>query len=687
MHKALKKRIAAALSALLLTLPAQALALDPVMPLASLGGGEVGTAYTVLDGSGTIESFRVGIVGPLAGGKGTSPKLMARASGSAVERAGGILQGMSGSPVYIDGCLVGAVASGMKDLDPYTFFITPIEEMLPLWNMPDKKNKNRLSRTVDLKKYAETRAKEAEAKAKEEAEAKAAKAGEQQTGEAAKAEGAAKDAPAKGEGAAKEEPTTDKAPAEAPKPAKTAEEQTKEPAAEAAESAEKTAAGMARAPGEEPKDMLFVSGFNQAGLGFLERGLGKSFQLMPMGLEAGTGMLATDYNAELYPGSAVGVAVVYGDFLVGATGTVTAVDGKRILAFGHPFMHRGNVNYFMTDASVVGTYSGVSNGMKIANIGNIIGRINQDREAGIAGILGTFPAVVPMNVHVEDKELARSEDYGVRIAYDEDYLAQLVGGVAYAALSKTSDTQSAATASLAFTIRTDAVPEGEVTRKNMFYNTSDVGQIAVGELMQAMDYICLNKDRESDIVDVKVDISLENERKTATLISATPDKAKVLPGETVTFKTIIKPYRGEKETLEIPYTVPDMQPEGRMNLDVRGGGFVPVSAAALLQQAGLVTAGNPEEKEQTTADRLKAMVEAGRNNEIIITPGAAQQPLSEREQRKLLEAAKERAQAEARNHKVEFLKDEGKKPGETKFETPYIIDNVIHATLQIEKSK
>ena len=291
-----------------------------------------------------------------------------------------------------------------------------------------------------------------------------------------------------------------------------------------------------------------------------------------------------------------------------------------------------------------------------------------------------------MSVHVEDKSLARKDDYGVRIAYDEDYLAQLVGGVAYAALTKTSDTKAGATANLTFTIRTDAVPEGVITRQNMFYNNADVGQLAVGELMLAMNYICLNKDKESDIVDVKVDISVENERKTASLISATPDKTKVAPGETVTFKTVIKPYRGEKETLEIPFTVPDNQLEGRMNLDVRGGGFVPVTAAALLQQAGLVT-GSPDEKEKTTADNLKALTEAGRNNEIVIAPGAAQQPLSEREQKKLLEAAKAQARAQAKNHKVEFLKKDKDKQGEAKLATDYIIDNVIHATLQIERNR
>ena len=234
------------------------------------------------------------------------------------------------------------------------------------------------------------------------------------------------------------------------------------------------------------------------------------------------------------------------DFAVGATGTVTAVDGKKILGFGHPFLHRGNVNYFMTDATVVGTISGQSNGMKIANIGNIIGRISQDRETGIAGTIGDL--VVPVKVRIQDTTLGRTDDYGARIAYDEAFLPELSGGIAYAAINKTSDTLAGATANVHFTIRTNAADGGKFERSNMFYNTADVGQIAVGELMQAMNVICSNTDQESDIVDVQVDVQMENGRKTATLVSAVPDKTTVKAAFLVKFTTTIKPYRRDKET-------------------------------------------------------------------------------------------------------------------------------------------
>ncbi len=436
-----------------------------------------------------------------------------------------------------------------------------------------------------------------------------------------------------------------------------------------------------------PKGQIFAAGFDAAGMKFLSKSLGLgATQLTAVG---GASNAGTDYDASLAPGSAVGVAVVCGDFTVGATGTVTAVDGNKVLAFGHPFLHKGNVNYFMTDATVVGTIAGQSNGMKIANVGNIIGRINQDRETGVAGRLGEFPSVVPVKIHVKDASLGREDTYGARIAYDEDYLAQLSAGLAYAAMSKTSDSLGESTAQLSFTVRTNAAADGKFVRKNMFYNTTDVGQVAVGELLQAMGIICADADKEADIVDVQVDVDVEAGRKTATIVSAIPDKTTARPGETVQIKTTIKPYRKDKETLLIPYTVPENQPDGTLNLDVRGGGMVPVTPLMLLQQTTGVAVQSEADKAQTTADKLKALAETGRNNEIIIAPGAAAQPLTEKEQKKVLReaaAAAKRAAAAAKSapRKVDFLHKAAKAEGQTKFETNYIIDNVAHVTLKVD---
>ena len=706
----MRKVIATGIAAMFFaTAAVPAHAMDPILPFQDVKGGMTGTAYTVVDSSGEIRSFDVDIVGNMDNGKGSSRMIMARARGPVIEQAGGILQGMSGSPVYVNGRLVGAVAAGIKEMTPYTFFITPIEDMMKLWTMPDTKNKTRL-KTVNIHKVVEERKKE-EARAKEadnkkaetngnaifnrvmdviheaedtaaETKAKQEKA-EQEKAEAEKAKAAAaentavksaenadaKDADGKDVDAEAENAAAPEKQAEAVA-AETAATETA-PAKDA--SAEKPAASEKKELTKQPKAVMYLSGFNEPSIDFLQKNvpMGHDVTFMPMGVRT-EGEGNTLYNASLQPGSAVGVAIVYGDFAVGATGTVTAVDGKKILGFGHPFLHRGNVNYFMTDATVVGTISGQSNGMKIANIGNIIGRISQDRETGIAGTIGDFPTVVPVKVRVQDSTLGRTDDYGARIAYDEAFLPELSGGIAYAAINKTSDTLAGATANVHFTIRTNAADGGKFERSNMFYNTADVGQIAVGELMQAMNVICSNTDQESDIVDVQVDVQMENGRKTATLVSAVPDKTTVKPGDLVKFTTTIKPYRRDKETLLIPYRVPVTAPEGPLTLDIRGGGVAPITQ---------------EDKTTTTKDKLQSLKRTGRNNEIIIAPGASVVPMTPAQQRKAAREAAKAARGAAQQRKFSFSLNAPKNetPGETKFTTNYIIDNVIHTTLQVER--
>ncbi|WP_399558896.1 SpoIVB peptidase S55 domain-containing protein [uncultured Selenomonas sp.] len=757
-----------------------AASLPPTLPLSEVYPGMEGTAYTVVDESGEIVPFHVDVVGTYEEGSSTN-RIMAKASGPVVERTGGTLQGMSGSPVYVDGALVGALSAGIKGMSLYTFFITPIDEMLPIWDMPDykavhlKKEKKEKAADADEpmgegigegageggeggteqtagkraklekeelpelaggtaekpdKKPAGKQGKDSEKREKAEKEKSAAAeekktkaeekpapekeesakaeekpAGEKKkpaeaekkpAGEGEKPEGARKK-PAKAKGNPAE---TGKKPAEAMKePTK----ETKEPAEASKKPAEEKPAEKKPVPEEgakpaakkhetQAKSTLYLAGFGRSGSAYMED------KLSALGFKAGempafgtpTPGAHVVYDAALAPGSAVGVAVSYGDFSVGATGTVTAVDGKRVLAFGHPFLHKGNVNYFMTDAKVVGTISGPTDGMKIASIGNIIGRINQDREAGVAGIIGAFPESVPMRVRVKDTSLGYDRKFAAQIAYDEDFLPVLVPGIAYAAMGKTSDTIGEATANLKFTIRTTAGEDGKIERSNMYYTASDVGQASVGELAQVMTLLCQNAEEEADVTSIDVDIEMESTRKTASLISAVPEKPSAKPGETVNFRTTIKPFRREKEELLIPYHVPESQAPGVLSLDVRGGSFIPVTAALLQNALGIDTSAE-EDKTQTTADKLKQFLQLGRNNEIIVAPAIAPKlPLSAEEKKEAKKRLKkpESVPRKKQEKRIDLLGQKAKEQGnpfETKFETGYVIDNVIHTSLLIEE--
>jgi hypothetical protein len=105
-----------------------------IFPLKDIRTGQHGIGRTVFKGN-QVEEFQVEILGVL---ENLGPKqsiILARLSGGPLEQTG-VMQGMSGSPVYIDGRLVGAVALGFSFAKEPIAGIRPIEEMLALNDSP-----------------------------------------------------------------------------------------------------------------------------------------------------------------------------------------------------------------------------------------------------------------------------------------------------------------------------------------------------------------------------------------------------------------------------------------------------------------------------------------------------------------------------------------------------------------------
>ena len=114
--------------------------------------------------------------------------------------------------------------------------------------------------------------------------------------------------------------------------------------------------------------------------------------------------IAPDGEAPTGPlreGDAIGVSLIGGDLEMGATGTVTHIDGDRVYAFGHPFYNLGPAEFPMTRAHVFTMLPSLMTSFKISSLGETIGTMQQDRATAIAGTLGKGPALVPMTITVD----------------------------------------------------------------------------------------------------------------------------------------------------------------------------------------------------------------------------------------------------------------------------------------------
>jgi hypothetical protein len=331
-------------------------------PLNQIRPGMTGTAWTVFQGS-TPEPMQVEILGVLRGARGPGQDLiLARLHGDKPEYTG-VVEGMSGSPVYIDGKLAGSLSYriGQFTKEPIAG-ITPIEQMLEVRDIP-------LGDVSPDLSVAETQA-----------------TPPVPGSSIAASDYAANQSPLLPR-AAGSQPDMSFQPLDTPlvmsgflpEAIRFWQQQT------AGTSLEPVAAGGS------------LDGMSSAGMssGTMSSGLASSAQSTP---GSAAGSIA---NSTLIPGSAVSMQLIRGDLEVSATCTVTWVDPKQLLACGHPVLGAGPVSMPMTTADVVATLASPLNSFKIVNTGVTVGAFTQDRESAIRGVLGAQAHMIPVHIDID----------------------------------------------------------------------------------------------------------------------------------------------------------------------------------------------------------------------------------------------------------------------------------------------
>ena len=191
-------------------------------------------------------------------------------------------------------------------------------------------------------------------------------------------------------------------------------------------------------PGPELKPVptpLFSAGVSAATLaafGDHFRALGLDIMQAPLGSSK-----AMD-SVELKPGSAVAAVLMTGDFSFARVGTVTWREGDQLLAFGHAMDSAGAVRLPLAPAEVITVVQNVQTSFKLSNFGATVGTIYQDRLSGIAARIGELPPVTPMviEVHQPGGELAT---YRCEMAIDRRLTPLLAGISLLESLSSTLD--------------------------------------------------------------------------------------------------------------------------------------------------------------------------------------------------------------------------------------------------------
>lgn len=229
-------------------------------------------------------------------------------------------------------------------------------------------------------------------------------------------------------------------------------------------------------------------------------------------------------GSDLEPGSSIAAQLVKGDINVAAIGTLTAIEGKKVLTFGHPLFRKGEVKYLLADAPVHDVVD-AEVPYKMASTGAARGVFVQDRGAALTGVLDKFPELIPVAVTVKDADIGVERDVAVKIIDDRELLPILVLSVMLQAMDNSIDRIGEGTSRISFEMGIRGFG-GKIERENMHYSRYDVSLESLSDVFTAMDFIMNNALQDTSLSGVKAKVEINSSVSVATI-----EKAEVMTEE------------------------------------------------------------------------------------------------------------------------------------------------------------
>lgn len=493
-----------------------------ILRLKDVKVGMKGFGKTVVLGR-KIETFDVEVLGILANNKVNEnvlingKSILVKVSGEVIKRAGGIAAGMSGSPVYIDGKLMGGVSSGWIMTDHTVGLVTPIEEMLEIWSYPDMACADTDGNSA-IKRWIP-------------------------------------EAPLQLGG----------------NPVSAILEAPFDIAA-----AIKPAAG--EAVFRQASVDVYIEGLYGRAADALKTKLQKKNVIVARkgalpAKEDLDGIERQDGTAETFePGSALGIQLARGDINMTTLGTVTHRSGPRILALAHPFLKKGAVSFLLTGAYIHHSFSSVQMPFKIGAPTEMLGVINQDREKGLSGEIGRLPEMVPVQIDVFDKNLQINRSINYQIVRDPSVFVMVLESTLIQALEGVIDRAGAGTALMGVSLDCSS-RKGEkynFRRENMFYSRTDIVQALINEVTSLMDMVTESEHEEVMPTRLLLKIEVEKRRRTLSIEKVEIKNSSVSSGGILDVEVTLRPFREKKFVRKVKLPIPHDIGRENLTLSVYG---------------------------------------------------------------------------------------------------------------------
>ena len=319
-------------------------------------------------------------------------------------------------------------------------------------------------------------------------------------------------------------------------------------------------------------------------------------ELEPLGFTAtqsSVGGSSKGGPARFEPGGAIAVELARGDISITGVGTVTYVGkGGRTLAFGHPMMEAGASGLPTATARVLHVLVSESRSFKMAEAGQPLGTMVQDRQPAIVIDTNIEPARIPVRVKVNGVEGAPKTEWHVDVASHRVLTPSIVYGViANAVKSTASDVTD-----VIFRAKSKVGIEGHgvVSLEEQGFSPMGAASSAVFSQLRMfalMEAAYGNAFESSRLTSIDLELDLEQSREVFQISDASVAYDEVDPGEEVTIYVRLRRVDQTDSIRAVKVRIPDAAAGQTVRVAVAAGNQVaieqprPGSLGDLIEQA------------------------------------------------------------------------------------------------------
>jgi SpoIVB peptidase S55 len=330
---------------------------------------------------------------------------------------------------------------------------------------------------------------------------------------------------------------------------------------------------------------LSLAGFGASTFSELSSAL-EQFHMVPLqagGASRGDGRGPSSFEA----GGSIAVELIRGDVSAAGTGTVTHVDGHKLVAFGHPMFNVGEVYLPVATAEIHTFMSALSTSFKLSSPLKEVGSLTQDRQSCIVGDTSQRADMIPVDVTVGGAG-RKEQSFHAEVVRHRFLTPMLAAGViANSAQSAASDVSDAT-----ITVRSQLVVRGYKPLELVDHVFSPDGvsprTLASSQGLRAIGEILFNPFSPANLDKISVRVDVDYKADVAEIIGVSLNSDELEPGSRPNLYVTLRPYAGQEYVKAIPIEVPQQLAGQNVKVVVSAGNLAKPDVAPAENLNGLI---------------------------------------------------------------------------------------------------